>query len=37
MGLDGPPSDTKDRSRPKTVTVHLGWVGIVENFLDLVL
>lgn len=37
MGLDGSPSDIKDRSLHKTVTIHLGWVGTVEKFPDLAL
>lgn len=37
MSLDGSPSDIKDRSLHKTVTVHFGWIGLLEKFLDLVL
>lgn len=35
--MDSLPSDIKDRSLHKTVTVHLGWIGILEKFLDLAL
>lgn len=35
--MDDFPSDIEVRGLHKTLTVHLGWIGISERFLDLVL